>query len=139
MVNSAWLLFGMGCSGLSGFAISYSTAWCVRVCMSTTFSMVGALNKLPVTISGLIFFASERAAVNFGYVASIVISFTSGMVYSYAQILKKREVVNSSSKDKASMQSSSSIIDLDKRTTSIAERSGFLNAKEFIPLQQGNK
>ena len=43
-------------SGLSSVFISYTSAWCVRVTSSTTYSMVGALNKLPIAISGLIFF-----------------------------------------------------------------------------------
>lgn len=47
--------------------------------------MVGALNKLPIAISGIIFFPSERN-VNPGNIASIAIAFFSGIVYSYAQI-----------------------------------------------------
>lgn len=43
-------------SGLSSVFISYTSAWCVRVTSSTTYSMVGALNKLPIALSGLIFF-----------------------------------------------------------------------------------
>ena len=78
-------------SGFAGFFISFTTAWCLRVSPSTTYSMVGALNKLPVALSGLIFFPQERKAVNLGYMSSIVIAFSAGMVYSYAQVLKKRE------------------------------------------------
>jgi GDP-mannose transporter len=43
-------------SGLSSIFISYTSSWCVRVTSSTTYSMVGALNKLPIALSGLIFF-----------------------------------------------------------------------------------
>ncbi|KAJ5413815.1 hypothetical protein N7509_000442 [Penicillium cosmopolitanum] len=43
-------------SGASTVFISYASAWCVRVTSSTTYSMVGALNKLPIALSGLIFF-----------------------------------------------------------------------------------
>lgn len=82
------LALGMSCSGLAGFMISFTTAWCVRVAPSTTFSMVGALNKLPVALSGLLFFSAERTAVNFGYVLSIVVSFSAGLVYSYSQLRK---------------------------------------------------
>ena len=32
----------------SAIFISYGSAWCVRVTSSTTYSMVGALNKLPI-------------------------------------------------------------------------------------------
>lgn len=39
-------------SGACAVFIGYTTAWCVRTTSSTTYSMVGALNKLPLAISG---------------------------------------------------------------------------------------
>jgi len=50
------IVIAMIFSGLSSIFISYTSAWCVRTTSSTTYSMVGALNKLPLAISGLIFF-----------------------------------------------------------------------------------
>jgi GDP-mannose transporter len=50
------LMFAILFSGLSSVFISYTSAWCVRVASSTTYSMVGALNKLPIAVSGLVFF-----------------------------------------------------------------------------------
>lgn len=50
------LMLAMLFSGLSSVFISYTSAWCVRVTSSTTYSMVGALNKLPIALSGLVFF-----------------------------------------------------------------------------------
>ena len=50
------LIMAMIISGMSSVFISYTSAWCVRVTSSTTYSMVGALNKLPIAVSGLIFF-----------------------------------------------------------------------------------
>jgi GDP-mannose transporter len=50
------LIIAMVFSGLSSVFISYTSAWCVRITSSTTYSMVGALNKLPIALSGLIFF-----------------------------------------------------------------------------------
>ena len=85
------LSLGIVLSGIAGFFISFTTAWCLRVSPSTTYSMVGALNKLPVALSGLIFFPLERQAVNLGYLLSIVIAFCAGLIYSYAQVIKKRE------------------------------------------------
>jgi GDP-mannose transporter len=70
-------------SGLSTVFISYTSAWCVRVTSSTTYSMVGALNKLPIAISGLIFF---DAPVTFGSVSAIFVGFVSGLVYAWAKI-----------------------------------------------------
>ena len=47
---------GILVSSFSAFAISYSTSWSMRVTSSTTYSMVGALNKLPIAVAGMIFF-----------------------------------------------------------------------------------
>ncbi|EGD92880.1 GDP-mannose transporter [Trichophyton tonsurans CBS 112818] len=70
-------------SGLSTVFISYASAWCVRVTTSTTYSMVGALNKLPIALSGLMFFGDP---VTFPSVSAIAIGFISGIVYALAKI-----------------------------------------------------
>lgn len=77
------LLIGMVYSGLAAIFISYCSAWCIRVTSSTTYSMVGSLNKLPIAVSGLIFF---DAPVTFGSVSAIAIGFVSGLVYTFAKI-----------------------------------------------------
>ncbi|KAG9246383.1 GDP-mannose transporter [Calycina marina] len=86
------LLIGMVYSGLGTIFISYCSAWCIRVTSSTTYSMVGALNKLPIAVSGLIFF---DAPVTFGSVSAIIIGFVSGLVYSWAKV--RQSQVNKSS------------------------------------------
>jgi len=53
------------------------------VTSSTTYSMVGALNKLPIALSGLVFF---DAPVTFPSVSAIVVGFISGMVYALAKV-----------------------------------------------------
>jgi GDP-mannose transporter len=45
--------------------------------------MVGALNKLPIAVSGLIFF---HAPVTFGSVSAIFLGFVSGIVYAWAKV-----------------------------------------------------
>ncbi|GAB7362054.1 hypothetical protein MBLNU230_g2088t1 [Neophaeotheca triangularis] len=70
-------------SGLSGVFISYTSAWAVRVTGATTYSMVGALNKLPIALSGLIFFDTP---ITFGSVGAIAIGFVSGIVYALAKV-----------------------------------------------------
>jgi GDP-mannose transporter len=77
------MMIGVIYSGLAAIFISYCSAWCIRVTSSTTYSMVGALNKLPIAISGLIFFS---APVTFGSVSAIFIGFISGLVYTYSRI-----------------------------------------------------
>lgn len=77
------MIIGMVYSGLAAIFISYCSAWCIRITSSTTYSMVGALNKLPIAISGLIFFS---APVTFGSVSAIMIGFISGIIYAVARV-----------------------------------------------------
>lgn len=77
------IILAMVFSGLSSVFISYTSAWCVRVTSSTTYSMVGALNKLPIALSGLIFF---DAPVTLASVSAIAVGFVSGIVYALAKV-----------------------------------------------------
>lgn len=76
-------IMGMVYSGLAASFISYCSAWCIRVTSSTTYSMVGSLNKLPIAIAGLIFFS---APVTFGSVSAIFLGFVAGLVYTLAKV-----------------------------------------------------
>ncbi len=101
------LMAGMVYSGLATIFISYCSAWCIRVTSSTTYAMVGALNKLPIAISGLVFFA---APVTLGSVSAIIIGFISGIVYAWAKVrqtqLNKMSLPTSQPVMSASSQSS---------------------------------
>ncbi|ORY21369.1 putative GDP-mannose transporter [Naematelia encephala] len=77
-----FLLTAIAFSGAVAVFISYSTAWCVRTCGSTTYSMVGALNKLPVAASGLLFFGDPA---NFGNVSAIAVGGFAGVIYAIAK------------------------------------------------------
>ena len=77
------IIAAMVLSGLSSVFISYTSAWCVRVTSSTTYSMVGALNKLPIALSGLVFF---DAPVTIPGVSAIGVGFVSGIVYALAKV-----------------------------------------------------
>jgi GDP-mannose transporter len=81
------LMIGILYSGLGAIFISYSSAWCIRKTSSTTYSFVGYLNKLPLAISGIVFF---DAPVTFGSVSAILLGFFSGLVYGYGK-MKQRE------------------------------------------------
>lgn len=82
------MTIGMIYSGLGAIFISYCSAWCIRITTSTTYSMVGALNKLPIAISGLIFFS---APITFGSISAIFLGFVSGLVYTWAKIRQKED------------------------------------------------
>jgi GDP-mannose transporter len=57
-------------SGFSAFFISFGTAWCMRVVNGTTYAMVGAMNKLPLSMAGILFL-HEPATV--GSIGAIVL------------------------------------------------------------------
>ncbi|KAI9289953.1 hypothetical protein BC943DRAFT_312989 [Umbelopsis sp. AD052] len=76
------LILAMVFSGVSAFAMSYASAWCVRTTSSTTYSMVGALNKLPIAASGIVFFGDPATFAN---ISAIFVGFVAGLVYSYAK------------------------------------------------------
>lgn len=73
-------------TGAGAIFISYTSAWCVRATSSTTYSMVGALNKLPIAVSGLVFF---DAPVTIPSVSAIFVGFVSGIVYAVAKAKEK--------------------------------------------------
>ncbi|KAF9449945.1 UDP-galactose transporter [Macrolepiota fuliginosa MF-IS2] len=77
-----FLLFAIAFSGAAAVGISYTTAWCVRVTSSTTYSMVGALNKLPVAASGMLFFGDP---ITFGSVSAVGVGFFAGILYAVAK------------------------------------------------------
>ncbi|KAF5362539.1 hypothetical protein D9756_002558 [Leucocoprinus leucothites] len=82
-----FLLFAIAFSGAAAVGISYTTAWCVRVTSSTTYSMVGALNKLPVAASGMIFFGDP---VTTGSVSAVGVGFFAGILYAVAKNNQKK-------------------------------------------------
>ncbi|KAJ5605616.1 GDP-mannose transporter [Penicillium lagena] len=82
------LMIGMLYSGLGAIFISYSSAWCIRKTSSTTYSFIGYLNKLPLAISGIVFF---DAPITFGSVSAILLGFFSGLVYGYGKMKQKEQ------------------------------------------------
>lgn len=80
--NRNAIIISMVVSGATSMFISYTSAWCVRTTSGATYSMVGALNKLPIAISGLIFF---DAPVTIPSVSAIAFGFISGIVYAVAK------------------------------------------------------
>jgi len=65
--------------GLSSVGISFASFWTVRTTSPTTYSIVGSLNKIPLTILGVIVF---RTPMNTPGAISIIIGLMGGVVYS---------------------------------------------------------
>jgi len=82
------LLFAISFSGAAAVGISYTTAWCIRTTSSTTYSMVGALNKLPIALSGIMFFGDPATV---GSISAIALGFVAGLVYAMAKNNQKKE------------------------------------------------
>ncbi|KAF8924527.1 GDP-mannose transporter into the lumen of the Golgi [Dissophora ornata] len=103
-------------SGVSSFLISYGSAWCVRCTSSTTYSMVGALNKLPVAASGILFLGDPATA---GNIIGIFLGFIAGLLYSYSKtklVQDNHALTNESSLSKAA-RSADDVLELSVSTS----------------------
>ncbi|KAK1348955.1 GDP-mannose transporter [Hamiltosporidium tvaerminnensis] len=78
MIN---ILFWIFLSSISAFFISYSTVWCLRLLSSTTLSMLGAINKILVSFSGILIIGEDN--VNIVKIISLVIGSAAGILYSF--------------------------------------------------------
>lgn len=74
-------------SGACAVFISYTTSWCIRATSSTTYSMVGALNKLPLALSGIVFFGDALTATSG---SSIFLGFVAGWVMGHLKRGRKQ-------------------------------------------------
>ncbi|KAJ3015334.1 UNVERIFIED_CONTAM: GDP-mannose transporter into the lumen of the Golgi [Siphonaria sp. JEL0065] len=76
------LIFAIFVSGIMQFGIAYCTAWCMRVTSSTTLSMVGTLNKLPLSIFGMIMFGDT---ITNHRLEGVLLALIGGMLYGQAR------------------------------------------------------
>jgi GDP-mannose transporter len=70
-------------AGFLGFYLNFASLWCVSVTSATTYAVVGALNKVPITILGFILFNAKMTQQGIIYVA--VASF-GGLLFGYAKL-----------------------------------------------------
>ena len=85
------LLSAIAVTGIVTVFISYTSAWCVRVTSGATYSMVGALNKIPIALSGLVFFGDP---VTVPSVSAIAVGAVSGIVYAIAKLKQSEAAKN---------------------------------------------
>ena len=76
------IVLAMILTGFGTACIAYTSAWCVRVTTAATYSMIGALNKIPIAASGYVFF---RNPVTVNGILSIAVGTISGIVYGIAK------------------------------------------------------
>lgn len=68
--------------GLIGFGISFSALWFLSQTTATIYSLVGALNKIPVAVIGILVFRDPTSPQN---LASILIGLGAGILFTYAK------------------------------------------------------
>jgi len=67
-------------SGFSSVCISFASFWTVKTTSPTTYSVVGSLNKIPLTVVGVLVFQTPVSTLGG---ISIGIGLLGGVVYSY--------------------------------------------------------
>ncbi|RKP06466.1 GDP-mannose transporter [Thamnocephalis sphaerospora] len=74
-------------SGVASFGIGYASSWCIRTTNSTTYSMVGALNKLPIAVFAMFYFGDKMTV---GGALAVLLGFLAGLIYTQAKIRQQQ-------------------------------------------------
>lgn len=74
-------------SGALGFVMTFVSFWCMAVTSATTYCMVGALNKIPLSILGVWLFAEP---VTWQLALSIAVGLSGGVLFSVSQTMQKQ-------------------------------------------------
>lgn len=80
-------------SGAIGTALSLSVFWVVKVTSPTTYSMIGALNKIPVTFVSMVFF---HLSLSNEAIFSLGVGLVAGVVYTWAKYVEQQHKAQSS-------------------------------------------
>ncbi|OIT02269.1 PREDICTED: GDP-mannose transporter GONST2-like [Nicotiana attenuata] len=70
-------------SGLLGLAISFTSMWFLKQTGPTTYSLVGSLNKIPISIAGLLVFKVPLSVPN---LFSILFGLLAGVLFARAKM-----------------------------------------------------
>ncbi|XP_042487725.1 GDP-mannose transporter GONST1-like [Macadamia integrifolia] len=79
-----WLV--LTSSGLLGLAISFTSMWFLHQTGATTYSLVGSLNKIPLSIAGILIF---NVQTNLENCASILFGLLAGVIFARAKMYEK--------------------------------------------------
>ncbi|KAH1255390.1 GDP-mannose transporter GONST1 [Glycine max] len=83
---SFWLV--MTFSGFLGLAISFTSMWFLHQTGATTYSLVGSLNKIPLSIAGILLFKVPTSLENS---ASILFGLLAGVFFARAKIRERSQ------------------------------------------------
>ncbi|XP_073098583.1 GDP-mannose transporter GONST1-like isoform X2 [Elaeis guineensis] len=81
-----WLV--MTLSGFLGLAISFTTMWFLHQTGATTYSLVGSLNKIPLSFAGIILFKVPITLENF---FSILFGLLAGVIFTKAKMRERSQ------------------------------------------------
>uniref|UniRef100_A0A7N0TSU6 Sugar phosphate transporter domain-containing protein n=1 Tax=Kalanchoe fedtschenkoi TaxID=63787 RepID=A0A7N0TSU6_KALFE len=70
-------------SGFLGLAISFTSMWFLHKTSATTYSLVGSLNKIPLSIAGIVLFKVPTSPENF---TSILFGLLAGVFFAKAKM-----------------------------------------------------
>ncbi|KAI3903697.1 hypothetical protein MKW98_032351 [Papaver atlanticum] len=79
-----WLV--MTSSGFLGLAISFTSMWFLHQTGATTYSLVGSLNKIPLSVAGILLFHVPTSFQNF---TSILFGLLAGVFFARAKMREK--------------------------------------------------
>jgi len=74
-------------TGVNGIVIALCTMWCIEATSGSTYSMVGALNKIPSSILGIFIFRNPVSALN---LVGVGIGLIGGVVFSLDKQISAR-------------------------------------------------
>ncbi|KAJ8443738.1 hypothetical protein Cgig2_029643 [Carnegiea gigantea] len=81
---SFWLV--MTLSGFLGLAISFTSMWFLHQTGATTYSLVGSLNKIPLSVAGIVLFHVPTSLQNS---TSILFGLLAGVFFARAKLKEK--------------------------------------------------
>ncbi|XP_065862262.1 GDP-mannose transporter GONST1 [Euphorbia lathyris] len=79
-----WLV--MTLSGFLGLAISFTSMWFLHQTGATTYSLVGSLNKIPLSVAGILLFHVPTSLENS---ASILFGLVAGVLFARAKMRER--------------------------------------------------
>ncbi|XP_041005744.1 GDP-mannose transporter GONST1 isoform X1 [Juglans microcarpa x Juglans regia] len=80
--------FVMTLSGVLGLAISFTSMWFLHQTGATTYSLVGSLNKIPLSIAGILIFKVPTSLENS---ASIFFGLIAGVIFARAKMRERSQ------------------------------------------------
>lgn len=81
-----WLVITL--SGFLGLAISFTSMWFLHQTSATTYSLVGSLNKIPLSVAGILLFKVPTSLENSG---SILFGLVAGVFFARAKVRERSQ------------------------------------------------